>query len=100
MPHELFTTTRQTIKIRNVFINNVSTDIKLSKIQISKIIQSARSFGSELPKLGKNALTNIPGLVSNWTSNAISIFERKINGKWTVLAGKGYTFKWIYEQYH
>ena len=28
------------------FDNNMSTDIKLSKAQISKIIQSGRSFGS------------------------------------------------------
>ena len=44
--HELFLTTRQTTKIRNVFANNMSTNIKLSKAQISKIIQSGGSFGS------------------------------------------------------
>ena len=55
--HELFLTTRQTTKIRNVFANNMSTDIKLSKDQISKIIQSGGSFGSQLAYLGKNALT-------------------------------------------
>ena len=38
LPHELFLTTRQTTKIRNVFPNNMSTDIKLSQVQISKII--------------------------------------------------------------
>ena len=38
LPHELFLTTRQTTKIRNALANNVSTDIKLSKAQISKII--------------------------------------------------------------
>ena len=46
LPHELFLTTRQTTKIRNVFANNMSTDIKLSKGQISKIIQSGGSCGS------------------------------------------------------
>ena len=39
LPHELFLTTRQTTKIRNVFVNNMSTDIKLSKAQICKMIQ-------------------------------------------------------------
>ena len=39
LPHELLLTTRQTTKIRNAFVNNMSTDIKLSKVQISKIIQ-------------------------------------------------------------
>ena len=38
LSHELFLTTRQTNKRRNAFANNMSTDIKLSKVQISKII--------------------------------------------------------------
>ena len=40
LPHELFLTTRQTTNIRNVFANNMSTDIKLSNSRISKIIQT------------------------------------------------------------
>ena len=44
LPHELFLTTRQTIKIKNDFENNMSTDIKLSKTQIPKIIKSGESF--------------------------------------------------------
>ena len=92
--------TRQTTKIRNAFANNVSTDIKLSKAQISKIIPSGGSFGSWLGNLGKKLLTNIaislrrvylPELVSNLTSNAINKFERKISGKGAVRAGKGFT---------
>ena len=55
LPPELFLTTRQTTKIRNVFANNISTDIKLSKAQISKIIHWGRSFGSWLDNLGKKA---------------------------------------------
>ena len=38
LSHELLLTTRQTNKRRNAFANNMSTDIKLSKVQISKII--------------------------------------------------------------
>ena len=38
LPHELFLTTRQIIKLRNVFANNMSIDIKLSKAQIYKKI--------------------------------------------------------------
>ena len=53
LPYELSLTTRQTGKIRNVFAINMSTDIKLSKAQISKIIKSSRSFGSWLANLGK-----------------------------------------------
>ena len=40
LPHELFLTTSQTTKIRNAFADNMSTDIKLSKGQISTIIKS------------------------------------------------------------
>ena len=75
------------------------TDIKLSKAQISKIIQSGGSFGSWLGKLEKKAPTNIvialardnlPGLVSNLTSSTINTFGRKISGKGVVRAGKGF----------
>ena len=38
LSHELLLATRQTTKHRNVIENNMSTDIKLSKPQISKII--------------------------------------------------------------
>ena len=38
LPHELLLTTRQKIKLENAFNNNMSTDLKLSKTQISKII--------------------------------------------------------------
>ena len=40
LPHELFLTPKKTTKIRNTFANNISTEIKLSKAQISKIIES------------------------------------------------------------
>ena len=40
LPHELLLTTRQTTKLGNAIENNMTTDIKLSKAQISKIIQS------------------------------------------------------------
>ena len=64
------------------------TVIKLSKAEISKIIQSGGSFGSWLGNLPKKALTNIAisvasvnltGLVSNLTSSAINKLDRKIN---------------------
>ena len=64
-------------KIRNVFANNMSTYIKLSKTQISKIIQSGRSSSSWLGNLGMKAII----LVSNLTSNAVNKFERKNNWK-------------------
>ena len=51
LPHELLLTTRQKAKLRNAFNNNMSTDLKLSKAQISKIIQSGGFLGSLLSKL-------------------------------------------------
>ena len=51
LPHELFLTTRQNTKLRNAFNNNMSTDMKLSRAQIYKIIQSAGFLGSLLSKL-------------------------------------------------
>ena len=55
----LFLTRRQTTKIRNAFANNMSTDVKLSKAQISEIIQSSGAFGSWLGNSGKKALKNV-----------------------------------------
>ena len=51
LPHELLLITRQKTNIRSAFNNNMSTDIKLSKAQITKIIQSGRFLGSLLSKL-------------------------------------------------
>ena len=51
LSQELLLTTRQKTKLRNAFNNNMSTDIKLSKAQISKIIRSGAFLGSLLGKL-------------------------------------------------
>ena len=51
LPHELLLTTRQKTKLKNAFDNNMSTGLKLSKAQISKIIQSGGSLGSLLSKI-------------------------------------------------
>ena len=51
LPHELLLTARQKTKLRNAFTNNMSTDLKLSKAQISKIIQSGGFLGLLLNKL-------------------------------------------------
>ena len=101
LPHELFLTIWEKAKIRNVFANNMSMDMKLSEAQIYDIIQSGRFLDSCLGKLGKKVVTqiavpfaknNFPGLVSDITLNAalnaINEFERRINGKGVV---KGFT---------
>ena len=44
-------TNRQVPNIRKAFAKNTSTDIKLSKTQLSKMIQSGRFLGNLLGKL-------------------------------------------------
>ena len=51
LPHELLLITRQKTKLINALNNNMSTDLKLSKAQISKILQSGGFLESLLSKL-------------------------------------------------
>ena len=50
-PHELLLTNRQVSSIRKVFANNSSVDIKFSKAQLSKMIQSGGFLGKLLDPL-------------------------------------------------
>ena len=63
LPHELFLTTRQTTKLRNAIENNMSTDIKSSKAQISKIIQSGGFLGKLLCPLLKTGLPLLKSVI-------------------------------------
>ena len=47
----MLSTTRQNTKLKNALNNNSATDIKLSKTQIKKIIQSGEFLGKILSKL-------------------------------------------------
>ena len=51
LPHQLLLTTRQKVKLTSAFNNNMSTNLKLSRAQISKIIQSEGFLGLLLSKL-------------------------------------------------
>ena len=88
-PHEWLLTTRQNTKLRNALNNNSSTDIKLSKTQIKKIIQSGGFLGKLLGKLAgplmkvalplaKNVLAPL-GLTAAMSAIDGSI-QRKIHG--------------------
>ena len=55
-PHELLLTNRQVENIRKAFANLSSTDIKLSKTQLSKMIQSGGFLGKLLGPLLKTEL--------------------------------------------
>ena len=55
-PHELLLTNRQVANIRNAFANHLSADIKLSKTQLSRMIQSGGFLGRLLVPLLKTGL--------------------------------------------
>ena len=90
LPHELLLTTRQKTKLRNAFNNNMSTDLKLSKTQISTIIQSKGFLGSLLSKLAgplmkvaiplaKNVLAPL-GITAAASAIDAGIQKKKIHG--------------------
>ena len=51
LQHDLLLRTKQKTKLRNEFNNNMSTELKLSRAQILKLIQPGRFLGSLLSKL-------------------------------------------------
>ena len=65
LPHELLLTTIQKKKLENVFNNNMSTDLKLSKAEISKIVQSGGFSGSLLSKLASPLMNVAVSLAKN-----------------------------------
>ena len=63
LPPELLVTTRQKTKLRNSLNNNMSTDLKLSTAQVSKIIQSGGFLGRSLGPLLKTGLPLIKNVI-------------------------------------
>ena len=62
-PHELLLTNRQVANIRKAFATNTSTDIKLPKTQLSKMIQSGVFLGRLLGPLLKTGLPLMKSLI-------------------------------------
>ena len=62
-PHKLLLTNRQVLNLRKSFSNKLSTDIKLSKTQLSKMIQSGGFFGRVLGPLLKTGLPLIKNAI-------------------------------------
>ena len=92
LPHKLLLTTRQKTKLRNAFNKNMLTDIKLSKTQPFKIIQSGGFLGSLLSKLAGPLMKVVVPLAKNilalleiiTTASAIDAgIEKKIDGSGT-----------------
>ena len=83
LPHELLLITRQNAKLRNAFSSNMSTDIKLSKAPISKIIQSSGFLGLLLSKLS-GPLTKVAASLAKNTlaplgiTSAVSAIDAEI----------------------
>ena len=59
MLYKLILKTRQDIKVKNVSTNNMSSDTKLSKFQMPKIIWLGAFLGKTLGNLGKKVLLNL-----------------------------------------
>ena len=62
-PHKLLLTNRQVSNLRKAFANNSSIDIKLSKTQLSKMIQSGGFLGRLLGLLLKTGLPIIENVI-------------------------------------
>ena len=62
-PHKLLLTNRQVANLHKTFANNSSIDIKLSKTQLSKIIQSGGLLGRLLCPLLKTGLPLIKNAI-------------------------------------
>ena len=71
LPHKLLLTTRQTTKLRNDFSNNISTDLKLFKTQISKIIQSGGFLGRLLGPLPNTELPLIKNVIKPFAKSVL-----------------------------
>ena len=62
-PHELLLTNRQVANLCKALTNISSTDIKLSKTQLSKMIQSGGFLGGLLGRLWKTGLPLIKNII-------------------------------------
>ena len=84
LPHDLLLKTWQKTKLRNAFNNNMSTDLKLSREQIPKIIQSGGFLGPLMKvavTLAKNTL--VPLGITAAASAIDAWIQKKICGSGT-----------------
>ena len=62
-PHKLLVTNRPVTTLRKAFANHASSDIKLSKTELSKMIQSRRFLGKLLVSLLRTGFTLIKNVI-------------------------------------
>ena len=70
-PHKLLLTNRQVANLRKAFANYLSADIKLSKTQLSKMIQSGGFLGRLLGLLLKTGLPLIKIVIKPLTKSVL-----------------------------
>ena len=70
-PHKLLLTNRQVANPRKAFANYLSTDIKLSKTQLSKMIQSGGFLGRLLDPSLKRRLPLIKNVIKPLTKSVL-----------------------------
>ena len=70
-PHKLLLTNRQVSNLRKAFTNKSSTDIKLSKAQLSKMIQSGGFLGRLLRPLLKRGLPLIKNVTKQLAKSVL-----------------------------
>ena len=70
-PHKLLLTNRQVVNLRKGFANYLSTDIKLSKTQLSKMIQLSGFLGRLLGPLLKTGLSLMKSVIQPLTKSVL-----------------------------
>ena len=70
-PHKLLLSNRQVANLRKVFENSSSSDIKLSKTQLSKMIQSGGFLGRLLGPLLKTGLPLMKNVIKSLAKSVL-----------------------------
>ena len=70
-PHKLLSSNRQVSNLRKAFADKSSTDIKLSKTQISKMIQSGGFLGRLFGPLLKTGLSWMKNVIKQFAKSAL-----------------------------
>ena len=71
-PHKLLLTNRQAANLRKASANNSSTDIKFSKAQLSKIVQSGGFLSRLLGALLKTWLPLTKNVINPWAKSVLT----------------------------
>ena len=70
-PHELLLTNRKVANLRKAFTNHTSADIKLSKAQLSKMIQSGGFLGRLLGPLQRTGLPLMKSVIKPFAKSVL-----------------------------